>query len=197
MILGLVDELTSQAFLGVFSLEPVLVIQALSPELSVQISLRGSRLRIALTFVFGGNGSVGIVGVAFAVVWLQPVVEHVAHCRAGRGYIRKVSRLCALRISLVHEQVHVIIPRLVRLLQLVVEQLRVINSKTAMLASHSDNFVDHVEATFRYLRASILLADHLTDLFVLGVLGFKKGLVGRTTHLFCLLGLLMLLHNLV
>ena len=66
-----------------------------------------------------------------------------------------------------------------------------------MLASHSHNLVNHVEASLGYLRPRILLTNHLTDLLILGVLGLKESLVGRPAHLSRLFRLKMLAYQLI
>ena len=66
-----------------------------------------------------------------------------------------------------------------------------------MLASHSDNFVNHVEAGLWYLRPRVLLTDHLAYLLILGVLGLQEGLVWRAAHFFRLFGLEVLAHKLI
>ena len=48
-------------------------------------------------------------------------------------------------ILLVDEQVHVFVARLVGLLKLVIEQLRVIDAESTMLAAHPRDLVNHVE----------------------------------------------------
>lgn len=83
---------------------------------------------------------------------------------------------CRLRFVLVNQDVHVVVAHLVRLLQLVVEQLRVVNAEATVLATHPHHLVDHVEPVLGQLRTLVLLADNLANLLVLAVVYLELGL---------------------
>ena len=121
----------------------------------------------------------------------------MAHGCILRGNHRHVPRLGCLGLVLVHEQVHVVVSCLVRLLELVVKQLRVVNAEPAVLAPHPHHFLNHVETSLWNLRACILLTNDLTNGLVLVVLELQQGLLLGAPWLLTFLFLGVLTHDLV
>ena len=73
-----------------------------------------------------------------------------------------------IRVSnFVYELVHVLVPELIRELQLVVQDLRMVYSKATVFAPHAHNFVDEIEFILRNDGAFILLHNNLRASFIL------------------------------
>ena len=91
-----------------------------------------------------------------------------------RYLVRQISSRRSVGVALINEQVHIVISRLICLLKLVVQQLRVIYAEAAVLSSHTYYLVYHVKASFGYLRSGVLLADNLSNLPVASVLDLEE-----------------------
>ena len=61
----------------------------------------------------------------------------------------------------------------VGLLELVVQDLRMVDAETALLAAHTDDFVNQVQLILRQLWVLILVDDDLRSSLVLGVIEVK------------------------
>ena len=72
-----------------------------------------------------------------------------------------------------------------------------IDAEPAMLAAHADDLVDHVELVLGDLRTCILLADHLRNVLIPGLLDVEERLCRGPTQLLRLLLLKVIVNNLV
>ena len=73
----------------------------------------------------------------------------------------------------IYEPVHVLVTRLVGLFYFVVKKFTVIATEPSVSASHSDNFIDHVQSVFGQLSALVLTANNRLSILVLGCLFVK------------------------
>lgn len=80
-----------------------------------------------------------------------------------------------------------IVSLFVRLVELVVEQLGVVNSKATLLAAHPYDFIDHVELVFGDFCPLELLNDHVSHRLVLAVAHVEVAPFGASSELLRLL----------
>jgi hypothetical protein len=77
----------------------------------------------------------------------------------------------------------VIVSSHVGLFKLIVKKLTMVNTKSSVLASHADNFVDHVETGFGEGRPCVDVRDHFSGRFVRLVPKLKLSPARSTSHL--------------
>jgi len=95
------------------------------------------------------------------------------------------------------EPIHMIIAWFVSLFEFIVQELRVVDSKPAVLATHANHLVDHVQPVFRHFRTLKLINDYLRLRLVLGLFLGKMRHFWASAEFFLLLLLEVLVDILV
>ena len=72
-------------------------------------------------------------------------------------------------VALVHQPIHVVVARLVRHVELVIQNFAVVDSKTTIYASRANYFVNNVKSVLRQSCALELLQNYALRLLELGI----------------------------
>jgi len=102
-------------------------------------------------------------GLFFFLFYLQSVPENIRYVKLA---LQLLSDLAQVVFVFVHQLVHVLVSLFVCLVQLIVQQLAVVHSEAALLATTAHDFVDCIQIFLRQLGPFKLRKNDFNGLLV-------------------------------